>query len=44
MNKSVNEEVTEVFIEQPLALPGSAKNLSMKFSEQNVHNLIRNKI
>ena len=25
LNQSVNESVTEVFIEQPLALPGSAK-------------------
>ena len=27
----MNELITEVFVEQPLALPGSAKNLKLSY-------------
>ena len=30
LNKIMNEWVTEVFVEQPLALPGSAKKIKKK--------------
>ena len=33
MNELLNELITKVFVEQPLALPGSAKYISVTYLE-----------